>query len=101
MTAVKKKARPKPGESQGETVRVLLQASPIDQAHVTGTQIEVAREQCFDLFRLVALIRRLVHFDDSAEFLVGAGRGLASQHEVRVVLDTHGAESRQGPARGL
>jgi hypothetical protein len=55
-----KKARPKPGESQGETVRVLLQASPIDQAHVTGPQIEVAREQCLDLFGLVALIRRLL-----------------------------------------
>src|SRR5512145_1708831 len=96
-----KKARPKPGESQGETVRVLLQASPIDQAHVTGTQIEVAREQGFDLFRLVALIRRLVHFHDSAEFLVRAGGCLAGQHEVRVVLDTHGTESKERPASGL
>ena len=84
-----KKARPKPGESQGETIR-LLQASPIDQAHVTGPQIEVARKQCLDLFRLVALISRLIDFHHSAEFLIRAGRCLARQHEVRVVLNAHG-----------
>ena len=70
--------------------RLLLQASPIDQAHVTGPQIEVARKQCLDLFRLVALISRLIDFHDSAEFLIRAGRCLTRQHEVRVVLNAHG-----------
>jgi hypothetical protein len=90
--AAKKSARPKPGESQGETVWGLLQASPVDQAHVTGTQIEVASEQGFDLLRLVTLIRRLINFHDSAEFLIRAGNRLTHQNEVRVVLNAHGAE---------
>ena len=86
-----KKSPAEAGRITGGNRSGLLQTSPIDQAHLTGTQIEIAREQRFDFFRLVALIRRLVHFHHSAEFLIRAGRRLTRQNEVRVVLNTHGS----------
>jgi hypothetical protein len=90
--AAKKKRPAEAGRVTGGNRLGLLQASPVDQAHVGGTQIEVAREQSFDLLRLLALVRCLIHFHDSAEFLIRAGNCLTHQNEVRVVLNAHGAK---------
>src|SRR5262249_42854931 len=92
-----KKARHEAGRVTGGTVKrarlALLQTRPVDQSDVARTQIEVTREQCFDVLRLVALLRRLVHFHDSAELLIAALGGFTGQNEVRVILDAHGAEA--------
>src|SRR5690349_20828142 len=88
MSAIHGRQKKRPAEAGRVTGgnrygrEALLQPSPIDQAHVSGTQIEISREQRFDLFRLVALIRSLVHFHDSAEFLIRAGSRLTRQNEV-------------------
>ena len=85
-----KKARPKPGESQGETFGRLLQPCPVEQTYVGGTQVEIPGKQRFDFFRLEAMPGRPIHFHDSAELLILACSGFTGQHEVRVVLDAHG-----------
>src|SRR4029078_12282951 len=71
----------------------LLQTRPVDQSDVARTQIEVASEQSFDVLRLVALLGRLIHFHDSAELLIAALGSFTGQHEVRVILDAHGAKA--------
>src|SRR5262249_27578029 len=63
------------------------------QSDVARTQIEIPCKQRFDVLRLVALLRRLIHFHDSAELLIAAFGGFAGQNEVRVILDAHGAEA--------
>src|SRR4029078_8514048 len=71
----------------------LLQTRPVDQSDVARTQIEVASEQSFDVLRLVALLGRLIHFHDSADFLITALGSFTGQYEVRVILEAHGAKA--------
>src|SRR5690606_33602843 len=91
----KKKPGVEPGEyHRGNLIELRacrsVQPCPVDEPHLVGAEIEVARQQRLDVLRLIAF-GRLVHLDHAAEFLIASLATLVRQDELGVVLHAHGS----------